>query len=61
MRDAARPSSHDVSAAEVAASVGISRRTAQRYLSYLAQHGIVALQLRYGNAGRPEHRYSINR
>jgi response regulator of citrate/malate metabolism len=61
VRDAVRASGHDVSAAEVAASVGISRPTAQRYLSYLAQHGIVALQLRYGSTGRPEHRYSISR
>jgi response regulator of citrate/malate metabolism len=61
VRDAVRAAGHDVSATEVAASVGISRPTAQRYLSYLAQHGIVALQLRYGNTGRPENRYSIGR
>jgi two-component system CitB family response regulator len=47
-----------VSAAEVADRLGISRATAQRYLSYLSQHGVVKLQLRYGTAGRPEHRYS---
>ena len=37
--------------------VGISRPTAQRYLSYLAQHGVVELRLRYGVTGRPEHQY----
>jgi response regulator of citrate/malate metabolism len=61
VRDAVRASGNDVSAADVAASVGISRPTAQRYLSYLTQHGMVELQLRYGSAGRPEHRYSISR
>jgi response regulator of citrate/malate metabolism len=56
--DAVRDAGRDLSAAEVATSVGISRPTAQRYLSYLVQHGILRLQLRYGNTGRPEHRYT---
>jgi response regulator of citrate/malate metabolism len=46
-----------VSAAEVAGELGISRPTAQRYLSYLASQGIVELRLRYGGPGRPEQRY----
>lgn len=58
IRDAVRSAPSAVSAAEVAEQVGVSRATAQRYLSYLAQHGIVRLQLRYGATGRPEHRYS---
>jgi two-component system CitB family response regulator len=37
------------------------RAARSRYLSYLAQHGIVEIQLRYGSTGRPEHRYSICR
>ncbi|PYY61317.1 two-component system response regulator [Curtobacterium sp. MCSS17_011] len=45
------------SAAEVAAAIGVSRATAQRYLAQLTADGIVAMQLRYGAAGRPEHRY----
>lgn len=45
------------SAAEVAQLVGISRTTAQRYLSALADEGAVEIQLRYGSTGRPEHRY----
>lgn len=57
VRDAVCESPEDVSAAEVAVLVGISRPTALRYLSYLAQHGIVQLHLRYGSTGRPEHRY----
>lgn len=47
------------SAAEIAARVGISRATAQRYLASLASRGLVTTQLRYGTTGRPEHRYSI--
>lgn len=47
------------STAEVAAAVGISRTTAQRYLSALADDGAVAISLRYGSTGRPEHRYSV--
>ncbi|HTZ43595.1 MAG TPA: response regulator [Jatrophihabitans sp.] len=47
----------DVSAAEVGELIGISRATAQRYLTYLERHGIVRMQLRYGSTGRPEHRY----
>jgi response regulator of citrate/malate metabolism len=58
VRDAVRSAREDVSAAEVATAVGISRPTAQRYLTYLARHGVVRLRLRYGTTGRPEHRYS---
>lgn len=47
------------SAADVAARVGVSRATAQRYLSALADDGAVDIQLRYGTTGRPEHRYGI--
>jgi response regulator of citrate/malate metabolism len=57
VRDAVRSAEKDVSAAEIAAQVGISRPTAQRYLSYLADQGIVQRRLRYGNPGRPEQRY----
>ncbi len=41
------------SAAEVAERVGVSRATAQRYLSSLADDGAVEIQLRYGSTGRP--------
>ncbi|HRO28951.1 response regulator [Citricoccus sp.] len=47
----------DLTVMEVAEAVGISRATAQRYLSHLAQTGQVNLGLRYGARGRPEHRY----
>ncbi|MGR6968883.1 response regulator [Streptomyces cynarae] len=48
-----------VSAAEAAELTGVSRATAQRYLSYLVKEGMVRLELRYGATGRPEHRYRI--
>lgn len=49
----------DLSANEVAEQVGISRATAQRYLSALARTDAVSLELRYGSTGRPEHRYRL--
>lgn len=55
---AVRGAADSISAAEVAESIGVSRATAQRYLSYLETHALVRLQLRYGATGRPEHRYS---
>lgn len=47
----------DFSAAEIAERIGVSRATAQRYLSLLVRGGALELSLRYGSAGRPEHRY----
>ena len=58
VRNAVAAAPADVSAAEVAEVVGISRATAQRYLTYLQRHGVVRLHLRYGATGRPEHRYA---
>jgi response regulator of citrate/malate metabolism len=61
VRDAVLEAAADVSAAEVAAVVGVSRPTAQRYLSYLTRQGLVELHLRYGGPGRPEQRYRAGR
>lgn len=47
------------SAAAVAERVGVSRATAQRYLSALVDEGVVEIHLRYGSTGRPEHRYAV--
>jgi response regulator of citrate/malate metabolism len=44
-----------LTALEVAEATGVSRATAQRYLSDLARDGRVRLTLRYGSTGRPEH------
>jgi response regulator of citrate/malate metabolism len=48
-----------LSAGEIAEKVGVSRATAQRYLSLLAGSGELELSLRYGSAGRPEHEYRL--
>ncbi|AJT40791.1 response regulator [Psychromicrobium lacuslunae] len=45
-------------ALEVAQEIGISRATAQRYLSVLVEEGAASVSLRYGATGRPEHHYS---
>ncbi|NGO42567.1 response regulator [Streptomyces ureilyticus] len=49
---------HPLSAHEVAARTGLSRSTAQRYLRHLEQAGRLRLTLKYGDTGRPEHRYA---
>jgi response regulator of citrate/malate metabolism len=57
IRELLEDAADDVSASEIAEQVGISRSTAQRYLTELARQGKVELRLHYGAAGRPEHRY----
>lgn len=51
----------EASATEVAARVGVSRATAQRHLTALAERGAVRMGLRYGSTGRPEHRFRVAR
>lgn len=55
---ALRTSDKPMSAAEVSATIGISRATAQRYLAALATAGDVAVGLRYGTTGRPEQEFA---
>jgi response regulator of citrate/malate metabolism len=52
------PAAADLSAAEAAALLGISRVSARRYLEHLTTSGQVAVSLRYGEVGRPERRYA---
>jgi response regulator of citrate/malate metabolism len=59
IRELLRNAPEDLSAAEIAERIGISRSTAQRYLAQLARQGTVELRLHYGATGRPEHRYSL--
>lgn len=61
IHQALRTAQRALSAAEAAEATGVSRATAQRYLSYLVKEGTVRLELRYGTNGRPEHRYRIAR
>lgn len=54
--------SHDegLSANEVALTLGISRATAQRYLTKLESLSRATISPRYGTTGRPEHRFRWN-
>ncbi len=54
---ALRASGQPMSSAELSAEIGVSRATAQRYLSTLANSGEVKIQLRYGTTGRPEQEF----
>jgi response regulator of citrate/malate metabolism len=58
VRQVLRAADGPLSAQEVAQSAGVSRQTAQRYLKLLERTGRVRLSLRYGETGRPEHRYT---
>jgi two-component system CitB family response regulator len=53
-----RDSGTDLSAAECAALAGLSRVSTRRYLEHLVRSGRAEVRLRYGGAGRPEHRYA---
>ena len=47
----------ELSAAECADVVGISRVSARRYLEHFVARGSAVVRLQYGGAGRPERRY----
>lgn len=57
--DALRAAGDERTATDVAEAVGVSRATAQRHLAALTRTGVVALDLRYGATGRPEHLYRV--
>ena len=48
-----------IGAAEIADRLGVSRPTAQRYLSALERKNLVVLDLSYGTTGRPLNSYTI--
>jgi len=48
-----------MSASEVSEVIRISRATAQRYLSQMADRKLVILELQYGAAGRPINKYRL--
>ena len=49
-----------VNAAEIAEQLGVSRPTAQRYLSTLERKGLLVLDLTYGSTGRPLNSYTVS-
>lgn len=57
---AALADGEELSAAECAEAVGISRVSARRYLEHYAGTGRAAVRLKYGTAGRPERRYRLS-
>ncbi len=59
--DEVRASSQPIGAADIAAHLGMSRPTAQRYLTDLERRGSVELTLEYGLTGRPVNSYVIRR
>ena len=52
-----RSSDDALSATETAEKLGTSRVSARRYLEYLADEGLVQVNLKYGGVGRPERLY----
>ncbi|HET7736612.1 MAG TPA: response regulator [Nocardioidaceae bacterium] len=56
--EALRGEAGDVSAAEMAARLGLSRVSARRYLEHLVDTTKAEVSLRYGEVGRPERRYA---
>jgi response regulator of citrate/malate metabolism len=58
VEQAVREADGDLSAAEAASLLGVSRVSARRYLEHLADTGKVEVRLRYGEVGRPERRYA---
>lgn len=54
-----REAKEPMTAAEVAAVVGVSRVTAWRYLERLAEDGLLTRHTEYGRAGRPQIRYTL--
>jgi response regulator of citrate/malate metabolism len=54
---ALRTTADNLSAAECAEKVGISRVSARRYLEFFCTRGQAEVGLRYGTTGRPERRY----
>lgn len=59
--DVVRAAEAPIGASAVAARLGISRPTAQRYLSELEQRGYLELNLFYGSTGRPTNTYRARR
>jgi two-component system CitB family response regulator len=57
--DAVRSAERPLGAQDVSELIGISRPTAQRYLSELERKGRLELTLEYGTTGRPVNTYTV--
>jgi response regulator of citrate/malate metabolism len=54
---AVQESANPIGASDIASRIGVSRPTAQRYLSELHRRGVLELDLEYGSTGRPINLY----
>jgi response regulator of citrate/malate metabolism len=48
-----------VSASDISSGLGLSRATAQRYLSQMVESRVLELELQYGTTGRPIHKFRV--
>lgn len=54
-----KKSQNGVSADEVAASIGVARVTARRYLDFMEKRQLIKVDVQYGGVGRPVNQYFI--
>ncbi len=54
-------SAESVSASDISQALGLSRATAQRYLSQMVEGRLLELELRYGTTGRPIHKFRVHK
>jgi response regulator of citrate/malate metabolism len=47
------------SATDISSALGLSRATAQRYLSQMVESRVLELELQYGTTGRPIHKFRV--
>ncbi|QZY51144.1 response regulator [Leucobacter tenebrionis] len=57
--DALTDSAEPATALDVSEATGLSRVSARRYLEQLVNEGVVRMQPRYGETGRPQHEYRL--
>ena len=54
-------SADPVSASDISGALGLSRATAQRYLSQMVESQLLELELQYGTTGRPIHKFRVHK
>lgn len=54
-------STEPVSASDISLALGLSRATAQRYLSQMVESRMLELELQYGTTGRPIHKFRVHK
>lgn len=54
-------SAEPISASDISSALGLSRATAQRYLSQMVDSQMRELELQYGATGRPIHKFRVHK